>query len=208
MTPLLIAGPAVEPLTLAEMRLYLRLDDSAEDDLVAALIKAARLLVEGACGRQLIAQTWRLPLNRWPPGRAVLLPLSPLLSVARVRVYDLAGAGTDLAAPLYRADTAADPPRVVVEAAAPEPGRAFAGIEIDIVAGFGTAAADVPAPLVQAIRLLVARWFESRGDGPADAALPPDLAALVAPYRIRRVATHNVDFPGLFTAACSKNVAR
>ena len=121
MTPLLIAGPAVEPLTLAEMRLYLRLDDSAEDDLVAALIKAARLLVEGACGRQLIAQTWRLALNRWPPGRAVLLPLSPLLSVARVRVYDLAGAGTDLAAPLYCADTAADPPRVVVEAAAPEP---------------------------------------------------------------------------------------
>ena len=43
MTPLLIAGPAVEPVTLAAMRDYLRLDDTAEDDLVAALIKAARL---------------------------------------------------------------------------------------------------------------------------------------------------------------------
>jgi uncharacterized phiE125 gp8 family phage protein len=187
MTPLLIAGPAVEPVTLAEMRLYLRLDDTVEDDLVSALIKAARLLVEASCGRQLIAQTWRLTLDRWPSGRAVLLPVSPLISVARVRIYDAAGAGTDLAASLYRADPVADPPRVIVEAAAPDPGRAFHGIEIDVVAGFGAAAVDVPAPLVQAIRLLVARWFENRGDSPADAPLPPDIAALVAPYRRARL---------------------
>jgi len=32
--PVLIAGPAVEPVSLAEMRAYLRLDDGAEDDLV------------------------------------------------------------------------------------------------------------------------------------------------------------------------------
>jgi len=182
MSPLLIAGPAVEPVTLAAMRDYLRLDDAAEDDLVTALVKAARLLVEASCGRQLIEQTWRITLDRWPAGRIVTLPVSPLMRVARIRLYDAAGAGADLAASLYRADTASDPPRVIVEPTAPEPGRAGQGVEIDIVAGFGPAAADVPAPLVQAIRLLVARWFENRGDGPADA-LPPDIAALAAPFR-------------------------
>jgi uncharacterized phiE125 gp8 family phage protein len=187
MTPLLIAGPAVEPVTLAEMRLYLRLDDTAEDDLVSALIKAGRLLVEGACGRQLVAQTWRLTMHGWPAGRLVLLPVSPLISVARVRVYDALGAGADLAASLYRADPVSDPPSVAIEPAAPAPGRTFHGIEIDVVAGFGPAAADVPAPLVQSIRLLVARWFENRGDTPADATLPPDIAALVMPYRRPRL---------------------
>src|SRR3954469_14533428 len=170
MIPLLIAGPAVEPVTLAEMRAYLRLDDEAEDDLVAALVKTARLVVEAACGRQLVEQSWRLTLDRWPCGRAVLLPLSPLVRVERVRVYDRTDAPTDLASSLYRADRANDPPRVLVESGAPEPGLAAAGIEIDIVVGFGPAAADVPAPLVQAVRMLVARWFENRGDAADDLA--------------------------------------
>ncbi|HEX8662978.1 MAG TPA: head-tail connector protein [Beijerinckiaceae bacterium] len=187
MTPLLIAGPAVEPVTLAEMRAYLRLDDNAEDDLVTALVKAARLLVEAASGRQLVEQTWRLVLDRWPCGRIVRLPLSPLIRVERLRVFDVAGAPTDLAAGLFRAEAASDPPRVVVEAAATEPGLAAEGIHLDVVVGFGPAAADVPAPLAQAVRLLVARWFENRGDAPADTALPPDVAALVAPYRRARL---------------------
>jgi uncharacterized phiE125 gp8 family phage protein len=186
MSPLLIAGPAVEPVTLVAMRDYLRLDDAAEDALVTALVKAARLLVEASCGRQLIEQTWRITLDRWPAGHIVTLPVSPLMRVARIRLYDAAGAGADLAASLYRADPVSDPPRVIVEPTAPEPGRAGQGVEIDIVAGFGPAAADVPAPLVQAIRLLVARWFENRGDGPADA-LPPDIAALAAPFRRTRL---------------------
>lgn len=187
MTPLLIAGPAVEPVTTLAMRDYLRLDDAAEDDLVAALVKAARLLVEAACGRQLIEQSWRITLDRWPASRAVLLPLSPLIRVARVRVYDAAGVGTDLAASLYRADIVSDPPRVIVESGAPEPGRSAQGIEIDVVVGFGPAAADVPAPLAQAVRLLVAHWFENRGDAAADPALTPDLSALVAPFRRARL---------------------
>ena len=187
MTPILIAGPAVEPVTLAEMRAYLRLDDAAEDDLVAALVKAARLVVEAACGRQLIEQSWRLVLDRWPRRRAVLLPVSPLIRVDRVRVFDAAGVATDLAAPLYRAERAADPPRVVVEASAPEPALPAEGIWIEVAAGFGATATDVPAPLTQAIRLLVARWFENRGDVQADAPLPPDVAALVTPYRRPRL---------------------
>src|SRR3954471_23849895 len=112
MIPLLIAGPAVEPVTLAEMRAYLRLDDEAEDDLVATLVKAARLLVEAASGRQLIEQSWRLVLDRWPARRTLLLPLSPLIRVERVRVFDRDGVGTDLATTLYQAERGCDPPRL------------------------------------------------------------------------------------------------
>lgn len=48
MLPVLVAGPAVEPVSLADMRLYLRLDGTDEDELVAALIAAARLQIEAA----------------------------------------------------------------------------------------------------------------------------------------------------------------
>jgi uncharacterized phiE125 gp8 family phage protein len=71
MNPTLIAGPAAEPVTLADMRAFLRLDDPAEDELVTTLIATARECVEAASGRRLIAQTWRLALDRWPCRRIV-----------------------------------------------------------------------------------------------------------------------------------------
>ena len=57
---------------------------------------------------------------------------------------------------------------------------------MEVRAGYGATAEDVPAPLRQAVRLIVARWFENRGDadpGPA----PPDVMALVAPFRRVRI---------------------
>ena len=86
MIPIPIAGPAVEPVTVAEMRAYLRLDDEAEADLIAALITAARLQVEAATRCTLIAQTWRIVLDAWPPGRVVRLPLWPVVEIEAVRV--------------------------------------------------------------------------------------------------------------------------
>ena len=70
--------------------------------------------------------------------------------------------------------------------ALPAPGRLAAGIEIDVVSGYGDDAADVPQPLRQAIRLLVAHWYENRGLAAVGAVtvLPSTVAALIAPYRM------------------------
>ena len=53
--------------------------------------------------------------------------------------------------------------------------------------GYGDAAIDVPEPLRQAIRLLVAHWYENRGlivPAASIAVLPATVAALIAPYRM------------------------
>ncbi|WP_162783826.1 baseplate multidomain protein megatron [Devosia naphthalenivorans] len=57
MTSYLLAGPAGEPVSLAEAKAFLRVDDGAEDGLIGTLIGAARLHVEGVTGRALLAQS-------------------------------------------------------------------------------------------------------------------------------------------------------
>lgn len=189
MSPIPIAGPAVEPVTLSEMKTYLRLDGPDEDAIVASLIVAARHTLELATRRAFIAQTWRVRLDRWPEGRAVPLPFAPVLSIMAIRVMTSGGSPATIPPASYRLDTAHEPPRLIVDDSAPEPGGPAAGIEIDASFGFGAAPADVPAPLRLAIQRLAARWFERRGDEDGDAdSLPGDVRALVWPFIRRRIA--------------------
>jgi len=55
MTPILLAGLALELLSLDEMRVYLRLETSEEEGLVPSLIKAVRNAVEQGFGAALTA---------------------------------------------------------------------------------------------------------------------------------------------------------
>lgn len=186
MIPILIAGPAVEPVTLPEMQAYLRLDGDAEAELVAGLIKAARLVVEAAAGRVLIEQRWRVVLDRWPDTRTIPLPLAPVIAIDRIRVQGAEGA-VDLPPQAFAADLLGDPPRLRIAATAPEPVSAANGISIELRAGFGPDSAAVPATLRLALKILVARWFENRGDIAGDQAMPPEALALVAPFRRARL---------------------
>lgn len=189
MTPLALTPPSAEPVTLAEAKLYLRLDQSEEDSLLATLITAARLMVEAASGRMLVEQGWRIVLDRWPESGEIRLPLSPVLSIVQARVYDALGAPQPVDLAALNLDRQADPPVIRIAGEVPEIGRSHSAIEIDCLAGFGAAASAVPALLRQAVLLLAARWFEQRGDvvGRDAAALPAEIMALVAPFRRARL---------------------
>jgi uncharacterized phiE125 gp8 family phage protein len=184
MIPIFVSGPAVEPISLAEMKAYLRVDedDGAQDDLISGLIKAARLTIEAASRRILIEQRWRVVLDRWPRDGTVLLPLAPLIAVDAIRITDASGAVTELPEDGFEADGLSDPPRIVIQEA-PEPGRLRNGISIELRAGYGSSAEAVPATLRLAIRILVAHWFENRGDVAGEQILPPEALALVAPFQ-------------------------
>lgn len=189
MRPVLITPPATEPVLLAEAKLYLRIDHDDEDDLIRALVTAARQLVEAASGRMLIDQGWRIVLDRWPAGGVLRLPLSPVRQVTGVRVRDAAGAAAELAASALALEIGADPPMLRVEQSVPPPGLPSGGIEIDLLVGFGPGPAQTPEGLRQAMLALCGRWFERRGDdldGPA-ARLPAQVMALVQPHRMMRL---------------------
>ena len=189
MTPILHSPPAIEPVSLAEAKAWLRIEGNDEDSLVAALVTTARMLVEQMARRCLIDQTWRIVADRWPVDGRLVLPRAPVRAIAGVRALDSAGLATTVPETAYRLDAGREPAELRLTGPLPLPGRFSGGIEIDIVCGFGPDPQDVPEPLRHAIRLLVARWYENRGDATADAAaLPPDIAALVASTRRPRLA--------------------
>jgi len=188
MTSYLLSGPAAEPVTLDEAKAFLRLDTTDEDALVTSLITAARLHIEGISGRALLTQSWRTVLDCWPPGGVLTLPVGPLLSLTAVTAYDAGGNGTSLATDDVLVAANAAPPQLFVP-----PGFGSAvilrdrqGVEIDYAAGYGDDPADVPAPLRQAMLILVGYWFENRDSviiAGAGSIIPDGFDLLVAPYR-------------------------
>jgi len=155
---------------------------------IAALIAAARVHVEAQTRRALIEQTWRLVRDVWPAsGRLPILP-APLMEVTAIRVFGADGSPHLLAVDDFEIDTVSAPAVLAFERGALRaPGKLAAGIEIDINAGYGDAPDDVPAPLRQAIRMLVAHWYENRGLIAASgevATIPASVSALIAPFRV------------------------
>ena len=66
MPVILISEPEEEPLSLADAKLFLRVEHDAEDALITNLVRAARRHVETQTGRRLVTQIWRLVLDAWP----------------------------------------------------------------------------------------------------------------------------------------------
>lgn len=172
-----------------EAKATLRVEHDDDDDVIAALIAGARVHVEAQTRRALITQSWRLIRDAWPGnGRLVMLP-APLQALTAVRVYRLDGSTQTIDPQAFVVDAASAPARVsFASGAPPAPGRPIGGIELDVDVGYGDEPADVPADLRQAIRTLVAHWYENRGIialGESVAMLPEQVAALLAPYRVR-----------------------
>ena len=72
----------------------------------------------------------------------------------------------------------------------PAPGRRIGGIEIEFTAGYGDNPSDVPEPILQALKLLVAHWYEVRNPvhiGQMATRVPDTVSSLLAPYKVRRL---------------------
>ena len=197
------AQPAVEPVSVAEAQAHLRLDTT--DPEVPAYITAARAWAEQYLNRTLITQTLRYtlsasqpplsgfgtminpiifvqPLSWWPlSGAPINLPGGPVQSITSVTQRGRDGTMTTLSpATDYFADASSDPGRVTLRGVGQPIGSDLA---ISYVAGYGNAAAAVPTPIVQAIKLLLGWFYEHRGD---DDAIEPTSAIkmLLFPYRL------------------------
>lgn len=164
MALVLTQAPATEPLTLAEAKLHMRVEVADDDSLITSLITAARQWCEAFQGRAYITQTWQLWLDAWPEGDEIRLPRPPLQSVVTVKYYGADGAEYVMPAADYLVDTKSEPGRLVLGYGKTWPSvtlRPASAIAIEFVAGYGAVSA-VPEKVKQAMKLLVAHWYEHR----------------------------------------------
>lgn len=191
MSMVMTAAPAVEPVTLAQAKAHLRVDDASEDAYISSLIVTSRLQIEAALGLALITQSWRWTIDDWPACAALELPIRPVQQIGSIEVTHATGVATTVPPASYRLDGHGSPPRIVLTTLPPPmPDLPADGIAISMITGFGAAAADVPEPIRHAVLLLVAHWFENREPpeaGQRPAGIPDAVNSLLMPYRVVRL---------------------
>lgn len=183
----LVTPPAAEPISLEQARARLRISDTSQDAHLAHLIRSARQRVERETGRALITQSWLERRDAWDGdgrlcafGTQFKLPKPPLISIDAITTYAADDTPTSHDPADFFIDTLSEPGRLALRPNGefPQPGRSVGGIEIAFTCGYGSDAADVPAPLIEAIGQLVAAMFE----GGLDVGTPASVRALLSPW--------------------------
>ncbi|MGE3142548.1 MAG: head-tail connector protein [Hyphomonadaceae bacterium] len=182
----LLTAPASEPVSLAEAKLFLRVDHDEDDAIIALLIGAAREAVENGAGRALITRRVRESLDIWRRDcvGGALLSLSPVTNIVAVRLIASNGSESVIDPASYRLDGQKDRPRLVFETGLPAILRSAGGVEIDYDAGLADDAAGLPPALRQAALHVIAALYEARQGA---AAIPDAARALMRPYAPARL---------------------
>lgn len=107
-----ITEPATEPVTLAEAKLWCRIDDddTAQDAMVLVMIQAMRRYAENYTRRAYVSRTLQMRLWGFPE-HCIRLPFAPLQSVTSITYIDSNGSTQTLdgSPSLYQWDTASEP---------------------------------------------------------------------------------------------------
>jgi hypothetical protein len=179
METVLKTAPTAEPIKLDQVKRHLRLNvDDTDDDLyLQGLIETARVEVESLLWRKLITQTWYAYLQNWPSGNYIELPFGNLQSVTIINYteVDVSSAATQTewedtetvsgtVYSVYIVGTDYTHGRVTLGDGYTWPSETLYPsnpIEIEFVCGYGLAAA-VPAPIKQAMFIMIAELYENR----------------------------------------------
>jgi len=159
-------APAIEPLSLTEVKNYIKVEHDSDNSLIESLIASARIICELMTGVNLINRNYSMYIDSWAD-RELYLPMAPVQSISAVKVYGEAGTSSDFSVSSFYLDNKnLFKPRIVLNSGAvtPIPTRDANGIEICITSGFGAASSDIPELLKQGMLQLIAYMYENRGD--------------------------------------------
>ena len=153
-------APVTEPVTTAEAKLYLRVDFSDDDTLIATLITAARQRAEDIAGRAFISQTIAAWLDYWPDDGVIRIKRGPVATVTSVAYYTSNNVLTTVSASNYVLIAQPQPARITLAYGQSWPTdlRSEAAIKITYTAGAATA----DARYKDLILAMVANMYEAR----------------------------------------------
>jgi len=161
-----VVKPIIEPLSLAEIKSHLRVDDTSDDEMLSTIIQVAREQVEDITRRALLTSTWDFVLQEWPIENYIKLPYGNLQSVTSVKWKDTDGVETTLVAGTdYLVETNGENiGRVVLPYGESWPSDTLYPsnpITIRFVCGW-TAASLIPAKIKAACKLIAGDIYQNR----------------------------------------------
>jgi uncharacterized phiE125 gp8 family phage protein len=188
----LVTPPADRAVSLNEARRHLRIEDTDQDDLIAAYIEAAEQSLS-YIGRALKPATYALDIygigSRYIDlldiygigSRYINLPMPPLRAISSVSTVGSTGTLSVLDPSAYSVMTAAGGQTLVVLASTPAFTYGSIWATIQYTAGYDV----VPSALRAAILLIVGTLYENRsGASPVSMTkLPYGIDSLVGPFR-------------------------
>lgn len=180
-----VTGPATEPLTYAEVKAFLRLNDDSEQTFVTTLITIARQIVEGQTWRPLISQSWALQFDASELNLFISnINKAPIISIDSVTYYDVNNALQTLSPTLYETDIYGNPARFRLKSI-PTVYDRMGALIVNFVCGYTNASA-VPQAIKQAMLLIIGHLYENRSDvltGTQINEMPLASRYLLEPYR-------------------------
>lgn len=191
-----VTPPSVEPVTVEEAKLHLRVDhigDAALDNEVTAIIRRAREALEQDTRRAVSVQAADLWLSEWPWKPVIRVPLPPLNAITFITYRKTDGTTSTLSTDSYLVETAVEPGEVWLQNHCEWPEDVQqAGFPIRVRFEAGWAPADVPPSLRAALLLRIEQLYRHRGAvtfGNSQAAaetrpLALGYDSLIAPYRV------------------------
>lgn len=158
-------APASDPVSLDEVKDYLRISHSADDEQIQEiLIPAATTAVQSASRRQLCRATVTMKLDAFPCNNGeIRVPLPPLVSVTSITYIDGSGDTQTVDSADYIVDTSSEPGRIVPAYGDswPSTQTRINAVTVVFTAGYELAE-DVPPGLRVAIKQIVGALYENR----------------------------------------------
>lgn len=154
--------PAEEPVSREEAKLWCKVDTDADDEVIDALIAAARERCERVADRQLVTATLVASFNAFGPA---LKLRPPLQSVEEITYLDTAGVEQTVDSDVYRVLTNREPGIVQLALYQTWPSAVYLAdsVNVTFVSGYGNAE-DVPAEIRIALRRCIDHLYTMRGD--------------------------------------------
>jgi len=186
MSQKLKTAPAATPVSLSEVKEFLRIDHNAEDTSLTILLNAAVARVERFTNLKLINQTWLIYFDHFPTENFLNLRAGPLSSITSVKYSDENGTQATFSSANYIARTSGQHGEIILKLGMVWPDtvlQAHGGVEVECVLGHGAAGSNVPEALRQAVLEVCAALYDGRGNSDAKP-IPAIAAALCGAYRV------------------------
>jgi uncharacterized phiE125 gp8 family phage protein len=182
------ASTATLPVSVSDMKDYLKVSTTADDTLIEALIKAAARYLENYLGRALLTKTIVEKHDYFPTGTAPIeLRIAPVASITSVVYLDTDGTtSTTWNTSNYALDNSSSlgKGRLILKQSAfyPSVAQQLAAVTITYQAGYGGVVTAIPEEILTGIKLLTAEFYQNRE--PRVKQLPTTVEHVVQPYRI------------------------